>query len=231
MTLFGQTYSALWKQVDEAEQKDLPRTQYDVLMKIVKKAQKEGEYGQLMAAELAGSRAMATIAPDSLQPAIERMEQRFRATTDKALSAVYATVLKKVYDDNNQLERDEELTVTLDAETCERLAAVKAADYKPLTTIGRDSKLFDDDMLSVVGYELEDFQPLHDYYSKAGKRRAAMMTALEIARQNRVMGDVKYDKAPYIDTIDSLINIYGDLPEAAELAIERYEYMACSALH
>ena len=41
MTLFGQTYSALWKQVDEAEQKDLPRTQYDVLMKIVKKAQKE----------------------------------------------------------------------------------------------------------------------------------------------------------------------------------------------
>ena len=163
MTLFGQTYSALWKQVDEAEQKDLPRTQYDVLMKIVKKAQKEGEYGQLMAAELAGSRAMANIAPDSLQPAVERMEQRYRATTDKALTAVYATVLKKVYDDNNQLERDEELTVTLDAETCERLAAVKAANYKPLTTIGRDSKLFDDDMLSVVGYELEDFQPLHDY--------------------------------------------------------------------
>ena len=42
MTLFGQTYKTLWKQVDEAEQKDLPRTQYDVLMKIVKKAQKEG---------------------------------------------------------------------------------------------------------------------------------------------------------------------------------------------
>ncbi len=225
MTLFGQTYSALWKQADEAEQKDLPRTQYDVLMKIVKKAQKEGEYGQLMAAELAGSRAMANVAPDSLQPAVERMEQRYREATDKALSAVYATVLKKVYDDNNQLERDEELTVTLDAETCERLAAVKAADYKPLTTIGRDSKLFDDDMLSVVGYELEDFQPLHDYYSKAGKCRAAMMTALEIARQNRVMGDVKYDKAPYIDTLDSLIDFYGDLPEAAELAIERYEYM------
>ena len=103
MTLFGQTYSALWKQVDEAEQKDLPRTQYDVLMKIVKKAQKEGEYGQLMAAELAGSRAMATIAPDSLQPAVERMEQRYRATSDKALTAVYATVLKKIYDDNSQL--------------------------------------------------------------------------------------------------------------------------------
>ena len=225
MTLFGQTYSALWKQVDEAEQKDLPRTQYDVLMKIVKKAHKEGEYGQLMAAELAGSRAMATIAPDSLQPAVERMEQRYRATTDKALTAVYATVLKKIYDDNSQLEKQEELTVTLDAETCERLAAVKAATYKPLVNIGRDSKFFDDDMLSVVGYELKDFQPLHDYYQKSGKRRAAMMMALEIARQNRVEGDVKYADAPYIKTLDSLITIYGDLPEAAELAIERYEYM------
>ena len=225
MALFGQTYSALWKQAEEAEEKDLPRTQYDVLMKIVKKAQKEGEYGQLMAAELAGSRVMATIAPDSLQPAVERMEARYHQATDKALSAVYATVLKKIYDDNSQLEKREDLTVTLDPETCERLAAVKAADYKPLVIESRDSKFFDNDMLSVVGYELEDFRPLHDYYSKSGNRRAAMMTALEIARQERVQGDVKYDNAPYIKTLDLLIDIYGDLPEAAELAIERYDYM------
>ena len=215
----------MWKQAEEAESKDLPRTQYDVLMKIVKKAQKEGEYGQLMAAELAGSRVMATIAPDSLQPAVERMEERYRAATDRALSAVYATVLKKIYDDNRELEKQDELTVTLDAETCERLAAVKAADYKPLTTIGRDSKLFDDDMLSVVGYELKDFRPLHDYYCRSDNRLAAMMTALEIARQNRIEGNVKYADAPYIKTLDSLIDIYGDLPEAAEIAIERYEYM------
>ena len=39
----GQTYSSLWKQAEEAEKKDLPRTQYDVLMKIVDKAQKEGQ--------------------------------------------------------------------------------------------------------------------------------------------------------------------------------------------
>ena len=225
MALFGQTYSSLWKQAEEAEKKDLPRTQYDVLMKIVNKAQKEGQYGQLMAAELAGSRVMATIAPDSLQPAVERMEERYHHAKDKALSAVYATVLKKIYEDNSQLEKQEDLTVTLDPETCERLAAVKAADYKPLVIERRDSKFFDDDMLSVVGYELEDFRPLHDYYSKSGNRRAAMMTALEIAQQERVEGDVKYDNAPYIKTLDSLIDIYGDLPEAAELAIERYDYM------
>ena len=226
MAIFGQTYTALWKQAEEAEKKDLPRTQYDVLMKIVAKAQKEGEYGQLMAAELAGSRVMTTISPDSLQPAVERMEERYRNTNDKVLATVYATVLKKIYADNSQLERpQEEPMVTLDAETCERLAAVKAASYKPLVTIGRDSKLFDDDMLSVIGYELKNYEPLHDYYSKSGNRRATMMMALEMARQNRVQGKAMYDHAPYIKTLDSLIDKYGDLPEAAEIAIERYRYM------
>ena len=115
MTVNGQTYTALWKQAEEAEKKDLPRSQYDVLMKIVDKAQREGQYGQLMAAELAGSRVMTTIAPDSLQPAVERMEQRYRQATDKALATVYAVVLKKIYENNRQLEKTDEPTVTLDA--------------------------------------------------------------------------------------------------------------------
>ena len=149
MTMNGQTYSSLWKQAEEAEKKDLPRTQYDVLMKIVDKAQKEGQYGQLMAAELAGSRVMTAIAPDSLQPAVDRMEERYRQTTDKALSTVYAVVLQRIYKDNSQLEKREDLTVTLDDETCGRLAAVKAADYNPLTVNGSDSRWFDNDMLSV----------------------------------------------------------------------------------
>ena len=225
MTVNGQTYTALWKQAEEAEKKDLPRSQYDVLMKIVDKAQREGQYGQLMAAELAGSRVMTTIAPDSLQPAIERMEQRYRQATDKALATVYAVVLKKIYENNRQLEKTDEPTVTLDAETCERLAAVKAADYMPLTVEGRDSRWFDDDLLSVVGYELRDYRTLNTYYDKAGNRVASLMTALETARQERPLGDVEYDKAPYIETLDSLIDRYGDLPECGEVAIERYNYL------
>ncbi|MBQ8711974.1 MAG: alpha-2-macroglobulin [Prevotella sp.] len=226
MTIQGQAYTALWKQADEAEKKDLPRTQYDVLMKIVAKAQKEGQYGQLMAAELAGSRVMATIAPDSLQPAVERMEQRRRQTADKVLATVYTVVLKKIYNDNSQLEKGDDLTVTLDAETCQQLAAVKATAYKPLTVNGRDSRWFDDDMLSVVGYELKDYHALNDYYNKAGNRVAALMTALAAVRQQRPAGyDVKLSRATYVQTLDSLIALYGDLPECGEVAIERYSYM------
>ena len=68
MTMKGQTYTTLWKQVKEAEQQDLPRTQYDLLMKIASKAQKEHRPGQLMKAELQGARVMADISPDSLLP-------------------------------------------------------------------------------------------------------------------------------------------------------------------
>jgi len=220
MTIKGQTYTALWKQSDDAEQKDLPRTQYDVLMKIVVKAQKEGEYGQLMAAELACSRVMTTISPDSLLPAVERMEQRRKETDNKTLATVYAVVLKKIYEDNRQLERHGDISVTLDEETCRQLAAVKAADYQPLTVIGKDSRWFDNDLLSVVGYELRDFSPLHAYYNKVGNRVASMMTALEMARQQRGV------RKAYLQTLDSLIARYGDLPEAGELAVERYRCMA-----
>ena len=226
MTVQGQTYTALWKQADEAEKKDLPRTQYDVLMKIVDKAQKEREYGQLMAAELAGSRVMTIIAPDSLQPAVERMEERYRQAKDKALATVYATVLKRIYKDNQQLEKKEELTVTLDEETCRQLAGIKAADYEPLTVKGRDSRWFNDDLLSVVGYELRDYRALNTYYNKVGNRLASLMSALTMLSQERPQGHVEYEKAPYIETLDSLIECYGDLPECGEAAIERYYYMA-----
>lgn len=223
MTIQGQTYAALWQQADEAAKKDLPRTRYDVLMKIVKKAQKEGQYGQLMAAELAGSRVMAEIAPDSLQPAVDRIEARRQQVTDKALAAVYATVLKKIYDDNKELEHSGNIDVTLDEETCGKLAAVKATDYEPLTVKGANSRWFGDDMLSVVGYQLNDYQTLHDYYNKAGNRVATLMTALEMAKQEQRRED--YGQEPYFKMLDSLTTLYGDLPEAGEVAIERYRYM------
>ena len=73
MFMFGQSYSALWKKVQEAEEKDLPKTQYEVLQQIVKKATKEAQYGQLLKAELMGAQAMAAIAPDSLKPEVDRI--------------------------------------------------------------------------------------------------------------------------------------------------------------
>ena len=127
MTMDGQTYATLWKQVKEAEQKDLPRSQYDLLMKIAHKAQKEHQPGQLMMAELQGARVMTEIAPDSLLPAVERMEQRMEAENHVVLKTVYQTVLQRIYKNNSELERMPQ-EILLTPELFGQLAAVKAVE-------------------------------------------------------------------------------------------------------
>ena len=221
----GQTYTTLWKQVKEAEQKDLPRTQYDVLMKIARKAQKEHQPGQLMKAELQGAKVMTEISPDSLLPAVERMEARMEAENDPVLKTVYQVVLRRIYKLNSELERTPK-EIVLTPELCRQLAAVKAVDYEPLTVKGVDSRLFDDDLLSVIGYELEQYQPLYDYYNAAGNRKASFLTSLELLRQQRPEGMWVLKKSEYLHRVDSLISVYGDLTECGEAAIERYRYMS-----
>ena len=46
--MFGQSYDALWKQVEKASQNDLPQTEQQVLKKIISKAEKEKAYGHLL---------------------------------------------------------------------------------------------------------------------------------------------------------------------------------------
>ena len=87
--LFAQGYGDLWKQVKEAERKDLPRTQIDVLKKIVKKAKGEKSYGNLLAAELLTSSLYTQISPDSIETEKERLQKLCNQAekTDKVFSA------------------------------------------------------------------------------------------------------------------------------------------------
>ena len=104
MTADKGTFDSLWEKVEEAGQKDLPRTQYDVLQQIVAKAQKEKAYGQLLKAELKGASVMASVAPDSLLPAVERIEQRYQHTQDETLQTVYRAVLNRIYRENRLVQ-------------------------------------------------------------------------------------------------------------------------------
>ena len=80
--------------------------------------------------------------------------------------------------------------------------------YEPFVIKGKDSeKYYGNDLLSVIGYELSEWRLLHEYYSKVGNRSAACLTAAKYVYN--------------IDDLDSLIDTYGDLPEACELAIRR----------
>ena len=207
--LFGQTYSALWKKVREAGEKDLPQTQYEVLQQIVKKATKEKAYGQLLEAELGSAQAMTSIAPDSLKPAMERLSEHAEATKDVVLKTIYQTVLYKVYCSNayalDKLSGGREVRYKkpeLTEELCRQLAQVKDKTYDPFVKEGADSKIFDHDMLIVVGAELDDYEPLYNYYQKAGNRAATCLMAAKVYQWDK--GDA--------GKLDSLMEVYGDLP-------------------
>ena len=217
MGLFSQTYQELWKQVEQAQKKDLPKTAMEHLQKIEVKAQKAGDYGQLLKSTLLYSQLQAEVAPDSLLPAVKRLEQEAERTQDVALKAVYHTVLSKVYE-NNAYQLGEDAATKVEAyrqqalEHPEVLAKVKADVYDPFVMNGKDSKTYyDDDLLNVIGRELDAWQWMHDYYTKAGNRRAACLTGVHA-----------YDD---IASLDSLIEVYGDLPEACEIAIKRFGLM------
>ncbi len=217
MGIIAQTYQQLWKQVEEAQQKDLPQTAIRHLQEIEVKAQKEGAYGHLLKSTLLHSRLLAEVAPDSLRPAVVRLKEESLRTKDEVVKAVYDAVLSKVYENNaHALEEDamEQSKVFREQALAHAaaLARVKTDDYVPFVIKGQDSKTYyGDDLLSVVGSELEAWKLLHDFYTKAGNRRAACLTGVNA-----------FDD---IASLDSLAEVYGDLPEACEIAIKRLNMM------
>ena len=89
------TYSTLWKQVTEAGNKDLPKTQLQLLSQIMDKARQEQAYGQMMKAEVMAMKCHYEISADSLKPAVDRLEAKMAATDDEVARAVMAAVLAK----------------------------------------------------------------------------------------------------------------------------------------
>ena len=216
MNLTGQTYQMLWKQVEEAQKKDLPKSAMTHLQKIEQKARKESAYGQLLKSTLLYARLQAEVAPDSLRPAVSRLEGQLKSARGEVLQAVYATVLSKVYSENSQALGDDAQQKSRDYHDQalahpDQLAKTAADSYVPFVVKEKDSEIFGNDLLSVVGQELDAWQWMSHYYLQAGNRRAACLTALRATHT--------------IEGYDSLIADYGDLQEAGEVSISRYEQM------
>lgn len=230
----AQTYSTLWKQAEAAERKDQPQTQIQVLRQIESKAEKEKAYGQLLKAHLKQISVQADISPDSLKPAVARLELKAGRTKDAALKAVYDAVLYRAYSEGgSQLADDSKARAEKYRQEAlarpEKLARVKAGSYAPFIISGADSRYFNDDLLSVVGYETHNYRPLADYYHKQGNRRATCLAGLALAQTMTTQPGEDYRKSRHIQRLDSLTKVFGDLDVAGEVAVERYNYMCqCS---
>lgn len=222
----AQTYDNLWKQAEINAQKAQPKSEIAVMKKIIAKASAAKDYGQLLAAEIRQMTLWKEISADSLTPNVKRMEAEVLKVNDPALKAVRYAVLGKVYRDMNEKKSQEFFKKALGQP--ELLARHTSAEYVPLTLKGVDGSSFNNDLLHLIGFEAdskEAYLQLYTYYNKVGNRGAACLCAYKLIEKYR-QDDVRVvKKSKYLQTIDSLIQIYQDIPEAGELAVEHFRFM------
>ena len=222
----AQTYDNLWKQAEIIAQKDQPKSEIAVMKKIIAKASAARDYGQLLAAETRQMTLWNEISADSLTPNVKRMEAEVLKVNDPALKAVRYAVLGKVYCDMNEKKSQEFFKKAL--EQPELLARHTSAEYVPLTLKGVDGSSFNNDLLHLIGFEAdskEAYLQLYTYYNKVENRGAACLCAYKLIEKYRQDDVREVKKSKYLQTIDSLIQVYQDIPEAGELAVEHFRFM------
>lgn len=248
----AQTYDNLWKQADIIAQKDQPKSEIGVMQKIISKASAAKDYGQLLAAEMRQVTLWKEISADSLTPNVKWMEAEALKTNDPMLKAVRYAVLGKVYHDNPygidvdeaSLEQREDASYYQSQRKVnlkksreffkkamahpELLAKHASTEYVPLTLKGVDGSSFKNDLLHLIGFEAdskEAYLQLYTYYNKVGNRGAACLCAYKLIEKYRQDDVREVKKSKYLQTIDSLIHVYQDIPEAGELAVEHFRFM------
>ena len=240
----AQTYDNLWKQADIIAQKDQPKSEIGVMKKIISKATAAKDYGQLLAAEMRQMILWKEISADSLTPNVERMKAEALNAKDPVLKAVRYAVLGKVYRDypygievedassyQNRLEvngKKSEAFFKKALKQPELLARNASTGYVPLTLKGVDGSSFNNDLLHLIGFEAdskEAYLLMYTYYNKVGNRGAACLCAYKLIEKYRQDDVREVRKSKYLNTIDSLIHVYQDIPEAGELAVEHFRFM------
>lgn len=222
----AQTYDNLWKQADIIAQKDQPKSEIGVMKKIISKATAAKDYGQLLAAEIRQAILWREISPDSLTPNVKRMETEALKAKDPVLKAVRYAVLGKVYREVNGKKSEEFFKKAL--EQPELLARNASTGYVPLTLKGVDGSSFNNDLLHLIGFEAdskEAYLLMYTYYNKMENRGAACLCAYKLIEKYRQDDVREVKKSKYLNTIDSLIHVYQDIPEAGELAVEHFRFM------
>ena len=222
----AQTYDNLWKQAEIIAQKDQPRSEIAVMQKIIAKASAANDYGQLLAAEMRQMTLRKEISADSLEPNVKRMEAEVLKEKNPVLKAVRYAVLGKVSEKKSQEFFKKAL------EQPELLARHTSTEYVPLTQKGVDGSSFNNDLLHLIGFESdskEAYLLMYTYYNKVGNRGAACLCAYKLIEKYSQDDVREVKKSKYLHTIDSLIHVYQDIPEAGELAVEHYRFMERSS--
>ncbi len=105
LNINAQSYDQLWKEVEEAQKDNLPKTQLKFLDQIYDKASKEAEMGQMLKALATKSECLYEISPDSVYTYLKQLEQlesSITLPTDKAiLNSMIAGLYGQYYNQNS----------------------------------------------------------------------------------------------------------------------------------
>ena len=235
----GQSYTKLWKQAEEAQQKDLPQTALKVVEQIRQKASTEKNLGQTLKAMLVQLQLKADISPDSIPTYVEVLETALKKETNPAHKALLQSALGQVYqqmswqvsstkrDSVNRLSRQ---MLQASVENIEMLAQTRATDYLPVFNVGRDSKsIYHNDLLSVLlrtylqatnQFSLEKRCEMAgkviSHYRKSGNRPATMMSQLDSVALHG--GYVKnLSESPAFRRLLNLKDEYSDISLSSEV--------------
>ena len=182
----AQSYDKLWKRVEQAEEKNLPKTVMEVSDAIYRKALAEQNAGQMMKAYLWREEAQYSLTPDSLYSTIGKMEHWAQTEENAVNRAVLHVLLARLYlaASSSVAGRTEGVLTPIELEDApkdmrewtgnifvwtidrhlqqaladaEVLAETPSADYVPLVKQGKSSRYYGHDLYHVLlGYSLDD---------------------------------------------------------------------------
>ena len=140
-SVLAQSYDNLWKQYRQYADKDLPKSALTVLEKIKAKAEKENNYGNLLAVLLREVNHQEEISTDSGKVFRERLDQRIAASNDGVIKTLYRVAK------GDRIDIDSLLSSADSAIYRQRDASLQ---WLPFFEKGKDSKIFNNDLLHVI---------------------------------------------------------------------------------
>ena len=242
MNIYAQSYDQLWKQVNRAAEDDLPRQVISTSEKIMSKARKDKNFGQLMRAWVTIVETKTSIDSDSfdvaLFPEVKPRNEAETAIYNAILAAAYSNASHSFaisFDEESQTKYDEEQhrLVELALQDKDILAHTPVDAYKPLVDSGEDSRLYDHDLLSLLTRfvteqcsmldyhdQISIYADVTQYYKQAGRMEAYTLAQLDYLRAcvRHGFGDHQLDGDEYIESLRKLLKEAEQLEAGADVA-------------
>ncbi|MBR4275726.1 MAG: hypothetical protein IKQ32_02015 [Prevotella sp.] len=169
LMLSAASFTSLWKKVRDAEDKDMPKTALEYIMKIEQKAEKEQNYGNLLAAIMRELYMQQEVSYDSLKAAKARLaaKQTMWRNSQHGVEATLADVAMGC----EVIPMVDSLLASPDSAIYRKQN--KAAEYAPFIVKGEDSRYFGNDLLSMMilmdDHGVKTTNILEKYYGKENK--------------------------------------------------------------